>query len=102
MYADGHLTSAEDERVQRLLVAMGFNTDYDRGKVYDASISRVSRYSGTASTAGTHASTLAQNFSSHKQRQRVHEVLDDLVTSDSCVSPQESNFLSLVKHALEI
>ena len=55
MYADGHLASAEDERVHRLLRAMGFATDYDCDKHYDASIARVSRHSQTAESARPHA-----------------------------------------------
>ena len=55
MYADGHLSFSEDERVLRLLGAMGFDTEYDRGRQFDASVSRVSRHSVTAEAARAHA-----------------------------------------------
>jgi uncharacterized tellurite resistance protein B-like protein len=102
MYADGHLATAEDERVQRLLTAMGFSTDYERGQHYDAAVSRVRSHSSTAAAARTHATALAQNFASKEQRQRVHDVLDDLMSSDSRVAPQESTLLGVVKEALHL
>ncbi len=101
MYADGHLTSKEDQRVQRLLAAMGFDTDYDRGKQYDAAISRVSRHSQTAESACLHAAGLAQSFATRDQRRFVQEILDEIVTSDGHISLQESSLLALVRDALE-
>ena len=101
MYADGHLASAEDERVHRLLGAMGFDTQYDQGKHYDASVSRVSRHSQTAEMARTYATTLAQSFVDREQRRLVQATLDDLAASDSQVSAQETCFLSLVREVME-
>ena len=102
MYADGHLASAEDERINRLLTAMGFATDYDRGKQYDASIGRINRHSQTAGAARTHTATLAQLFTTREQRQRVLDVLDDLVSSDSRVVPQESGYLAVVRDVFQM
>jgi len=101
MYADGHLTSIEDQRVQRLLGAMGFDTDYDRGKQYDAAISRVSRHSQTAESALLHAAGLAQSFATQEQRRFVQSILDEIVTSDGHISLQESSLLSRVREAME-
>jgi uncharacterized tellurite resistance protein B-like protein len=102
MYADGHLASAEDERILRLLTTMGFGTDYDRGKQYDAAIGRVSRYSQTASAARTHITTLAQVFTTREQRRSVLDVLDGLVSSDSRVAPQESRYLAVVREVFQM
>jgi uncharacterized tellurite resistance protein B-like protein len=102
MYADGHLAATEDERLVRLLTAMGFTTEYDRGKHFDASVSRVSRHSSTAASARTHALALARKFTSREQRREVQNVLDDLVRSDDKVAPQETNFLSTVREALQV
>jgi uncharacterized tellurite resistance protein B-like protein len=101
MYADGHLASAEDERVLRLLGSMGFATDYDRNQHYDAAITRVSRHSQTTESARAYAATLAETFTRPEQRRMVEEMLDDVVTSDRCVTPQESSLLSVVKEALQ-
>jgi hypothetical protein len=102
MYSDGHLAAAEDERVQRLLTAMGFATEHDRNKQYDTSVSRVSRHSSTAAAVKTHAVALAKNFATREQQRRVHDVLDDLIGSDSHISTQENAFLSVVREALQV
>jgi tellurite resistance protein TerB len=101
MYADGHLTFSEDERVLRLLTAMGFTAEYDRERHFDASVSRVSRHSTTSAAARAHAATLAKAFTTPEQHQQVQAILNDVVSSDRNVSPQESKFLSAVKEALD-
>ena len=60
MYADGHLSTAEHERVERLLTGMGLTSDYERAALYDASVSRVSRHSGTLEAVRAHARKLAE------------------------------------------
>jgi len=101
MYADGHQAASEDDRIARVLTAMGFTTEYDRGKHFDASISRISRHSNTAAAARAHAVTLTQNFKTRDERKQVLNLLEDLLGSDSKVTPQENNFLSVVRKALE-
>ena len=101
MYADGHLSFSEDERVLRLLGGMGFNTEYDRNRQFDASISRITRHSVTAEKARAHAKTLAKAFTTPEQQRDVHAILKDLVSSDNDVTPQESKFLSVVSEALD-
>lgn len=101
MYADAHLATVEDQRIVRLLSLMEFATDYDREKQYDASVSRVSRHSQTADSVRTFANLLVQGFANREQRRLAQGILDDLVTSDSHVSLQESSFLSLIRESLE-
>ena len=101
MYADGHLASAEDERVRRLLKTLGFASDYDQGKQYDAAVTRVSRHSQTAASARAYAAAQAKQFSTPEQRRAVEALLDDIVTSDRHVSLQESGLLSMVREALQ-
>ena len=101
MYADGHLAATEDARVLRLLGAMGFATDYDRTKHYDAAVTRVSRHSQTAESARAYALTQAQVFTTRDQRRLVSQTLDDVVSSDSHVAERESSFLTLVREVLE-
>jgi uncharacterized tellurite resistance protein B-like protein len=102
MYADGHLSAAEDERVQRLLTAMGFSSDYESAAQYDAAVARVSRHSITVDATAAHARTLAQNFTTPEQRRFVHTILRDLVASDGRISPQESTFLSALREAFQM
>ena len=41
MYADGHLTTFEDEQLQKLLATMGFTDEIDRQREFDAAIARI-------------------------------------------------------------
>ncbi len=41
MYADGHLTTFEDERLRELLAAMGFTERIDRQREFDAAVTRM-------------------------------------------------------------
>ena len=41
MYADGHLTTIEDEQLQKLLIAMGHTEESDRQRAFDAAVTRM-------------------------------------------------------------
>ena len=69
--------------MERLLTGMGLTSDYERAALYDASVSRVIRHSGTADAVRTHARKLAEAFDAPEQRKTVHGILHDLVASDS-------------------
>jgi hypothetical protein len=96
MYADGHLTSAEDQSVQRVLTAMGFESEYDHQRQFDASVTRVRQHSQSAEAAEAHAVELARNFTTDAHRRRVYDLLDGLMGSDSRVSGEERRFLSVI------
>jgi hypothetical protein len=99
MYSDGHLAAAEDERILRLLAAMEHGTDYDCGKQYNEALTRVSRHSPTVASARAYIATLAQLFTTREQQRIVLDLVDDLVSSDSKVSPQEGAYLAVVREA---
>lgn len=101
MYADSRLTSAEDERVHRLLATMGFESEYDRDKQLDASITRIRQHAQTLELARAHATLLSQNFTTSEQRREVYKLLDDLMASDNQIVPQESQILAVVKEVFE-
>lgn len=102
MYADGHLASIEDSRIQSLLRKMGVETEYDINKVYDASVSRVSQHSRTHDDATAFAATLAAQFTSPEERNAVMAILNDLLFSDGKVQGSECSYLSVIKQAFEI
>lgn len=99
MYADGHLASIEDQRIHRLLGQMGYASESEQNREYDASVARISRFTQTPEASLAHATTLAHNFPLHEQRRLVQTTLDDLVTSDTRVSLQESGLLSGIREA---
>lgn len=102
MYADGHLAAVEDANVQRLLAAMGHNTDFDRNKHYDAAVARLRRHTESVEAARTHATTLAKSFTTSATRQQAYDALNELVGSDNQVAPQEDSYLSVVRAAFQM
>ena len=60
--------------MERLLTGMGLTSDYERAALYDASVSRVSRHSGTADAVRIHARKLAEAFDAPEQRKTVHGI----------------------------
>jgi hypothetical protein len=102
MYVDAHLSTAEHERVERLIAAMGLGSEWERSVQYDAAVARVSRHAGSVETARAHAQTLAPIFTDTEQRKMVHGLLHDLVASDGQLSPQESLFMAGVREALQL
>jgi uncharacterized tellurite resistance protein B-like protein len=102
MYADGHLDLVEDARLERLLASMGVETEYDRGRLLDASVTRLRDYSGSAELARKHAVQLAQSFTDPEQRRGLYQVLEQQVSSDNNVVPAEHEFLSAIRQALQL
>ena len=80
MYSDGHLASAEDERVHRLLGAMGYDEESARNREYDAAVARVSRHAGTAAGARGHESW-------HRQRVEISFGLRTCFSAGACRLP---------------
>jgi hypothetical protein len=102
MYADGHLAAAEDERVIRLLNALGFASEYAQQSAYDEAIGRVSRHSQNSTAAREHVAALAKLFSSIEERRQVYSIVSDLVGSDSHVAPTECIYLTVAREALHL
>ena len=101
MYSDGNLTTAEDLRVRKLLGALGYETDYDRGREFDASISRIARNSQSKEAARSHSILLARRFSGPEQKMKVQEIIEDVLSSDGSVERDELEYLEVVKEALQ-
>jgi len=102
MYADGNLALNEDARVNDLLTSMGFGTDHDRQRQFDASVTRVTKHSQNADTARAHATELARHFTSPEQKRLVYVMLDDMTNSDNQASPVECRLLGAIKEVFKI
>jgi hypothetical protein len=100
MYADGRLDLEEDARLNRLLTAMGFETEYDRDRQLDESITRLREYSQNPQVARTRATQLAQSFTDPEQCRGVYQLIEQQVNSDNSVVPAEHEFLSAIRQAL--
>lgn len=102
MYADGSLDLDEDARLNRVLTAMGVETEYDRDRVLDDCITRLREYSQTPQQARDHAVQLAQSFKDPEQCRGVYQLVEQQVNSDSSVVPNEHEFLSAMREALKL
>ena len=100
MYADGHLDLGEDARLQRLLTAMGVETEYDRDRELDESITRLREYSQNPRVARDRAVQLARSFTDPEQCRGVYQLVEQQVNSDTKVVPAEHEFLSAIRQAL--
>jgi hypothetical protein len=102
MYADGHLDLGEDARLQRLLIAMGVETEYDRDRELDESITRLREYSQNPRVARDRAILLARSFTDPEQCRGVYQLVEQQVNSDTKVVLAEHEFLSAIRQALRL
>ena len=93
MYADGHLTTAEDEQLQKLLAAMGHLEEPDRQREFDAAVTRVRPFVQTVHKARVHALSLAEAFTARRQQQQVFAAVEQIMTADHHVSSWENTLL---------
>ena len=94
MYADGHLTSYEDEQLQKLLAAMGFVDEIDRHREFDAAVTRIRPCIQTIQKAKDQAILLADEFSDRTHQTQVLAAVHDIMSSDFSVSTWESTLLA--------
>lgn len=102
MYADGRLDLAEDARLQRVLTSMGVDTEYDRDRILDDSITRLREHSKNAEAARARAVQLAQYFTNAEQCRGVYQLIEQQVNSDNTIVPAEHEFLSAMQQALHV
>ena len=94
MYADGHLTTAEDEQLQRLLVAMGYTDEIDQHREFDSAVTKTRPFLSSIQAAKDQALLLADAFSERAQQRLVIATVESLMTSDGHVTTWESILLS--------
>ena len=102
MYADGHLTTVEDEHLQKLLTAMGHLEESDRQREFDAAVTRMRPLIQSIQKAKTEALRLAEAFTDHLQQKRVYEAVGQIMTTDQHVSNWESTLLMELRMAFRM
>ena len=102
MYADHNLVSAEDARIQKVLDAFQFQSDYERQTFSDAAFTRASRQTGSPETIRACVTQMAGHFPARDIRRRVYDILDDLLTSDGRVTSEESQLLSATREVFQL
>ena len=93
MYADGHLTTYEDEQLQKLLTAMGFTEEPARQREFDAAVTRIRPGIESIYKAKELALGLADAFTDRRQQQQVFRAVLQIMSSDFNVSIWESTLL---------
>jgi hypothetical protein len=94
MYADGHLSTVEDELLQKLLTAMGFAEESDRQREFNAGVRRVRPFVDSIQQARDKALLLAGVFTTPNQQKQVYAAVQQIMTSDGKVSTWENTLLS--------
>src|SRR5258706_13683815 len=93
MYADGHLTTFEDEQLQKLLAAMGHTDEAVRQREFDAAVTRMRPCIQSIHQAKNQALTLADAFTLRTQQKQVFSAVEQMMTSDRHVSSWENTLL---------
>src|ERR1700681_1447152 len=83
MFADGHLTTVEDEQLQELLMVMGFTEEPDRQREFDAAVTRMRPAVQSIWKAKEQALLLADAFTTRKQQKLVFAAVEQIMTADN-------------------
>jgi len=93
MYADGHLSSVEEEQLQKLLAAMGFTDEIDRQREFDAAVTRIRPSIQSIYKAKELAMGLADLFTLSPQQKLVFAAVEKIMTFDNKISTWENTLL---------
>lgn len=93
MYADGHLSTGEDEQLQKLLLAMGYTEEASRQREFDAAVTRMRPAVQSIHKAKEQALLLAEAFNTRTQQQQVFAAVEHIMTFDQHISTWENTLL---------
>jgi nicotinamide mononucleotide adenylyltransferase len=93
MYADGHLTTAEDGHLKQMLMAMGFDQAPDRQREFDAAVARMKPAVQSFWKAKAQTLLLADAFTDRKQQKLVFAAVEQIMAADNHVSSWENTLL---------
>jgi len=94
MYADGHLSSFEEEALKKLLVGMGFTDEIDQQREFDAAVTRIRPALQSIYKAKELALGLADEFTARPQQKLVFAAVEKIMTFDNNISTWENTLLS--------
>jgi hypothetical protein len=93
MYSDGHLSSAEDEQLQKLLAGMGFIEEPARQREFDAAVTRIRPSIQSIYKAKELALGLADEFTDRSQQKQVFAAVEQIMMYDNKISTWENTLL---------
>ena len=94
MYADGHLTTVEDEQLEKVLAAFGYTEEFDRQREFDAAVTRMRPFVQSIQQAKERVLLLAEAFTTRSEQKQVYAAVQQIMTSDKHVSSWEGTLLS--------
>lgn len=100
MYADRHLATVEDARMQRFLAALRLPSEAEARRQFDASVARVREAAGSPEAARRLIATAAAAFPAQPSRLEVLAELTCLLGSDGQVPEPERRYLELAEEVL--
>lgn len=92
--ADGQLPAANDARLNSLFEAMGYKTDVERQREYEASVARMKPHARPVQRARDQLIALSQAFTTRPQHKKVYAALQKVYAGDAHVSSVEIYLLS--------
>jgi hypothetical protein len=99
---DSNLASVEDDRIQKVLDASEFQSDYERQSFSDAAFTRASRQAGSLEMIRAYVTQLASHFPTSDIRRRAYDILEELLTSDGRVTSEESQLLLAAREVFQL
>jgi len=92
--ADGHLPAANDARFDGLFKSLGFNTDVERQREFEAAAARMKPHARSVQQARAQLIALCEAFTTRAQHKKVYTAMQEIFTGDAHVSNAEIQLLS--------
>jgi Tellurite resistance protein TerB len=101
MYADGHLASAEDERINKVAGSLGLESDHERQLLIDATFTKVARLPQNDAGLKEHLISLVGKFPTRELRRDASQAVDELLRSDNQLASKENSLMVLLRQVFE-
>ncbi len=92
--ADGQLPAANDARLDYVFAAMGYKTDVERQREFEASVARMKPHARPVQRARDQLIALTQAFTTRAQHKKVYAAVQKVYAGDAHVSTVEIFLLS--------
>ena len=92
--ADGQLPPANDPRFDSVFTSLGFNTDVDRQREFEAALARMKPNARPVQRARDQLIVLSQAFTTRPEHKRVYAAMQLLFKGDAHVSSVEHYLMS--------
>ena len=95
--ADGHLPAASDARFDSLFQALGYHTEVERQREFEAAVARMKPNARPLQKAREQLIALVQAFTTRPEHKKVYAAMQLIFAGDAHVSTVEHSLLSEVR-----